>query len=91
MRRSLNRKIWKKKEFGCVVWHKHQKKKNEKVYIFSRESVKEPILFCAERAKKIYGILCLPVVRWNGYQFDQNGGHGGRGGSCFGGCGRGGY
>ena len=38
-------------------------KKKEKVYVFSGKSVEE-LIVCAERAKKVFGILRLPVGRW---------------------------
>ena len=38
-------------------------KKKEKIYVFSGTSVEELIVF-AERAKKVFGILRLPVGRW---------------------------
>ena len=38
-------------------------KKKEKIYVFSGKSVEE-LIVCAERSKKVFGILRLPVGRW---------------------------
>ena len=57
------KKLEKKDIERQVTFGANVEKKKEQIYVFSGKSIEE-LIVCAERAKKVFGILCLPVGRW---------------------------
>jgi hypothetical protein len=64
-KKPFEEKKLEKKEIERMVTYagNQREKKKERMYVFSGKSVEELIL-CATKARKVYGMLRMPVARW---------------------------